>query len=133
MPTVFMGPTVTASDQWKTNYLTIRGEDTVFPGKKGVGFEEIRDGTSNTIMTVEVSDAKAVVWTKPDDFEYDREDPIRGLIGLRPDGFLAGFADGSVRFVWSSISPEDLKARFTRDGGEKVDTEAYGQSRRRTI
>ena len=50
-------------------------------------------------MTVEVSDAKAVPWTKPDDFEYDEKNPLKGLVGLRPDGFIAGFADGSVRFI----------------------------------
>ena len=127
MPTVYKSPNSGVSDQGKTNYLTVRGPDTVFPGKKAIGFAEIRDGTSNTIITVEASDAKAVVWTKPDDFEYNPKTPLSGLIGLRPDGFLAGLADGSVRFVWSSIAPRDLKAFFTRNGGKKVETEALGR------
>jgi hypothetical protein len=126
MPAVFMSPNSKVSDQAKTNYLTVRGEDTAFPGTKGIGFAEIRDGLSNTILTVEVSDAKAAAWTAPHDFLYDRQDPIHGLVGLWPDGFLAGFADGSVRFIWSSISPADLKALFTRNGGETVGAEALG-------
>ncbi len=98
MPAVYKHPNSAVSGQGKTNYLTVRGEKAVFPGTKGVTLKEIIDGTSNTIMTVEVSDEKAVVWTKPDDFEYDEKDPLKGLVGLSPGGFNAGFADGSVRF-----------------------------------
>lgn len=127
MPTVYKSPNSKVSDQGKTNYLTVRGEDTIFPGKKAIGFAEIRDGLSNTIMTVEASDAKAFVWTKPNDLEYDQQDPMKGLVGLWPDGFIAALADGSVRFIWSSIDPTALKGFFTRNGGEEVGTEALGQ------
>lgn len=88
---------------------------------------EITDGTSNTIMLLEVNDDRAVIWTKPDDFEYDQQDPMRDLVGSWPDGFLATLADGSVRFIRSSIDPTVLKAFFTCNGGEKVGTEALGQ------
>ena len=127
MPSVYESPNSTPSSQWKTNYLTVRGKDTVFPGKKGISFAEIRDGTSSTIMTVEVSDAKAVLWTKPDDFDYDKQNPMKGLVGVWPDGFLAGFADGSVRFIWSPIDPTILKAFFTRNGGETIGPDALGR------
>jgi hypothetical protein len=36
---------------------------------------------------------------------------------LDPDGFLALFADGSVRFL-EGISVQDLKALASRGGGE---------------
>ncbi len=121
MPAVYKSPKSKVSGEGKTNYLTIRGEKTVFPGGKSIGFADIRDGTSNTMMTVEVSDQKAVVWTKPDDFEYDESDPLKGLSGLWPGGFIGGMTDGSVRFFPSSIKPETLKAIFTRNGGEVVD------------
>ena len=124
MPQVYRSPGSKVSDAGKTNYLTVRGEGTIFPGKKAIGFADIRDGTSNTIMAVEASDDKAVIWTKPDDFEYGQQDPMKGLVGLWPDGFVAAMADGSVRFVWSSIDPAVLKAFFTRSGGEKVGPEA---------
>lgn len=78
-------------------------------------------------MLVDVNNDQAVIWTEPDDFEYDQQDPMGDLVGSSPDGFLATLADGSVRFIWSSIDPTVLKALFTRNGGEKVGTEALGQ------
>jgi hypothetical protein len=45
-------------------------------------------------------------------------------LGRGCDG-SAGFADGSVQFLSSSISPTTLKAIFTRNGGEKVDPSEF--------
>jgi len=104
----------------KTNYLGVGGEDGIFPGTKAVRLADIRDGTSNTVMIVEASDQAAVVWTAPDDFQPDADRPIRGLVGLQDDGFLAAFADGSVRLINAGIDPDVLKALFTRSGGEVV-------------
>ena len=121
MPAAYKSPTSTVSGQWKTNYLTVRGKHTIFSGEDGATFASVHDGLSYTIMTVEVSDAKAVFWTKPDDFEYGEENPLKGLVGLQPGGFIAGMGDGSVRFIRSSINPKTLNALFTRDGGEFID------------
>lgn len=120
MPSVFRSPNSKLRDKGKTNYLTVRGENTIFPGKKRIGLADIRDGTSNTIMTVEVSDDSAVIWTKPDDFAYNEKDPKKGLLGLRRGGFLAGFADGSVRFIPARIDPKTLIALFTCAGKETI-------------
>jgi hypothetical protein len=118
MPEVYKCPTAT-DVPGMTHYLVVRGEKSVFPGDKGIQVSEITDGTSNTIMTVEAD--KAVPWTKPEDCEYDESNPLKGLGGLQPNGFLAGFADGSVHFISSSIEASVLKALFTRNGKEAVD------------
>jgi hypothetical protein len=104
-----------------TNYLTVRGEKAIYHGSKGARFAEIVDGSSHTITLVEASDEKAVPWTKPDDFDYDEKDPIKGLVGLQNNGFLALMADGSVRVIGNSIKPSVLNALFTRNGNEPVD------------
>ena len=127
MPVGFLSPNSTHIGQGKTNYLTPRNPKSIFPGKEKIDFAKITDGTSNTIFTLEVPDESAVVWTKPDDFQYDESNPLKGLTGMRPGGFLAGFADGSVRTISSTIDSAVLKALFTRNGGEVVDSYNLGR------
>ncbi len=124
MPEVFRSPNSTAQPG-RSNYLGVGGRDGVFvrpqPGKRlGTEIRQIVDGASNTIMAVEVPDASAVIWTRPGDFAADEQQPTKGLLGLRPGGFLAGLADGSVQFVSETIDADALKAMFTKSGGEVV-------------
>ncbi len=119
MPAEYRSPNSKAGEG-KTNYLTVRGENTVFPGKQGIRIADITDGTAFTIAIVEAADEKAVIWTKPDDFEIDNQNPLKGLAGLHPSVFLVGFADGSVHTLSASIDPEVLKGLFSRNGGEAV-------------
>jgi hypothetical protein len=123
MPIVYRTPGSQVTDQFKTNYLSVRGKNTVFSGKRPCNIASIRDGTSNTVMTVEVSDARAVEWTRPDDFEYDPQNPGEGLIGLRDNGFFVGVADGSVRFIRSPKSPEVLNAWFDKNDRKPIQIE----------
>ena len=115
MPLFYRHRESKVAGEGRTNFLTVRGANTLFPGKDGVALPDLAPD-EKIIMTVEVSDARAVTWTKPDDFEYSEENPLDGLIGLRPSGFLAGFADGSVLFVPTEppIDPATLRAMFTR-------------------
>lgn len=124
MPAVYKSPASKVAGEWKTNYLTVRGEDTMFNGSESATFASARDGLSNTILTVEVADDSAIEWTKPDDFEYDPKNPKEGLFGLWPGGTNVGFGDASVRFISQSLSNEVLNALFTRNGGEAVNIEA---------
>jgi hypothetical protein len=125
MPAVYRSPNSVA-EMGKTVYLGNAGPDGVFvpqkPGEagapKGISFAKIRDGLSNTIMAVEASDAAAVIWTKPDDYVPSVEQPLRGVTGMRPGGFLALLCDGSVRFISHTIDPAVLQGLFTANGGE---------------
>lgn len=119
IPAVYVSPNY-AGPRGKTNYLGIGGEKGLLGGAKAFRFPDVSDGTSNTIMAVEANNASAVEWTKPDPFVPDPDQPTSGLTGLRPGGFNALFADGSVRFLSENIDAATLKALFTRDGGEVV-------------
>ena len=121
MPAFYRSPRSKVAGEGKTNYLTPRGEKTLFPGAKGISPTDIPDGAANTIMLVEASDESAVPWTKPDDFECNDSDPMAGLLGLWPDGFLVVLADDMIAFVKTSeTDPAWVKGAFMRNGGEDI-------------
>jgi hypothetical protein len=125
MPAVYRSPLSKLADRTRTNYLLPVGPAAAFAGPKCIQFKEVRDGTSNTVMTLEADDSHAVVWTKPDDLSFDPKDPLKGLGGLMEDGFHAGIMDGSVRYVSKTISPDLFKALVTPDGGEPIDFSSF--------
>ena len=103
-----------------TPYQAASGPGTLFePGKK-LGFRDVTDGTSNTVMFVEAK--KQVIWTKPDDVPFDPTKPLPAANtifgGLSPNGFNVAMGDGSVRFLKYTIDPKTIKAMITRAGGE---------------
>ena len=97
------------------------GEKAVFNGSQKIGFRDVRDGSSNTLMVVDADDSRAVTWTKPDDFTHSTNNPLQGLVGHHSGGFQAVFCDGSVRYFSADITAETLNALFTRNGGEVVE------------
>jgi hypothetical protein len=104
-----------------TNYVVPVGGGALYSSTgEEPAFKDITDGTSNTIMMVGVDDKHAVVWTKPDDLQFDAQDPKKGIGSVNREGFPAAFCDGSVRFLRSTIDAKTLKALFTRAGGEVV-------------
>lgn len=109
-----------------TVYLAPRGEATIFPeNSEGITIRNITDGTSNTILIVEANADQAVIWTKPED--WDVGDPLDtdSLFGIYPTGTNTLFADGSVRFIRSTIDPKVLLKLFTRNGGEVIGSDEY--------
>jgi hypothetical protein len=105
----------------KTNYVGFRHENAIFADKGRMGFRDILDGTSNTIMIVEADDDHAVIWTKPDDLKFDEKKPLAGLGEIRKGGFLAAMCDGAVHFIPSTITPATLVKLVFRNDGEAID------------
>jgi len=120
MPAAYRSPASTVSGQGKTNYLTVRGKDTVFSGEDGATYASITDGASTTIHHGRGFRCEGCDMDKPDDFEYDAENPLKDSSAYRPVALSAGFADGSVRFIPSSISPTTVKAMFTRPAASSL-------------
>lgn len=120
MPKVFRSPLSKKGGQGYTSYLLPIHEEVVCTGLQGLPIKEIKDGTSNTIMVVEVGDDQAVIWTKPQDLPVDLDDPAKGLGGLFKGGFQAAICDGSAHFISNSIDQKTLRALLTRAGGEAV-------------
>jgi Protein of unknown function (DUF1559) len=114
-----------------TRYQGFVGPGAAFE-RKGLTWADFTDGRSNTLLVVEA--AEPVPWTKPADLTYDPKGPLPALGGAwtkpvhfmcrevrRNPGFVACFADGSVRFIRQSVDEKVLRALITRNGGEAVD------------
>ena len=116
MPTTY-GSLGSANAAGKTRFLTLRHKDSAFPGKDKIRLADITHGLSNTILAVEADEAHAVIWSKPDDLDFDPQKPTTGLNrAAHARGFFAAFCDGSVRFIQDSIDTEFLQDMANRHG-----------------
>ena len=104
----------------KDDYLGVAGPGLAFEGAKGRSIRTIPDGTSNTILVVEADPSRAVVWTQPEDWTFDPQQPLAGLGNAHPGGFLVGMADGAVQFIAKTIDAKVFKSLLTVAGGEAV-------------
>jgi hypothetical protein len=119
MPALFTCPGGKAAPG-ETCYLAVDGPGAMFQSGAGRKIAEVTDGTSNTILLVEADDSRAVTWTKPDDYTYDPANPLKGLVGHHPGGFIALTCDGAAHFIAETIDPALLIALFTRSGNEMI-------------
>ena len=120
MPDVFREP-ANSLPQGKTPYLAVTGPGTAFDDPEtGPALSTFTDGTAKTIVLVEANTDQGVEWTRPEDWQFDPNDPTRGLGGLRPTVFLAATADGRIHAIPNDTKPEKVGAMMTRAGREPV-------------
>jgi type II secretory pathway pseudopilin PulG len=115
----------------ETNYVRIVGKDTIggMPNE-AVGARDITDGSSNTILLVEVS-GLGINWEEPRDVTVDEfmdlvaKSASQGRRSPHVGGFQALMADGSVHFINNSIDPKTLRSLLLRNTGEPKSMAAY--------
>ena len=61
-----------------------------------------------------------VVWTKPDDIEYDAEKPVPKL-GIGGQSVAVSVFDASAREVTAKWPEKSWRAAITPTGGETID------------
>jgi uncharacterized protein (DUF983 family) len=121
MPKVYQCPS--DADRSNTDYMVIVGQETPFDGAKSTNMNDMTDGTSNTILVIEVKNS-STRWTEPKDLDFKRisfalNGPAPGDPGSRhPGGCQVLLADLTVKFVSKSIDPQVLRALATNAGGE---------------
>jgi prepilin-type processing-associated H-X9-DG protein len=109
-----------------TCYALITGPGTIFPGATSTKVADITDGPGNTLMIVEVENVN-IPWTSPQDLDARTmslrvNDPAgRGISSPHPGGANTVFADGKHAFLPDTVTPRQLKAMITIDGGEAID------------
>ncbi len=120
MPAVFALPGVTKEGDKETFYRVFVGNGAAFEPLKNLTFPgSFTDGTSNTLLIATA--ATSVPWTKPDELAFDPRataEELKKLLRMDGDGCNVVFADGSVRFLRSTIDVANLKGIITRSGGE---------------
>jgi prepilin-type processing-associated H-X9-DG protein len=126
-PFVFTCASDMALKPGMTGFQAVIGPGTAFSDNfKPVPLGDFRDGVGQTLLVGEST--RNVPWTKPEDLRFDTKLVLLGLgshHGYHNNGFNALFADGSVRFLKSSIDPRVLRALLTRNGSEEISSEAY--------
>jgi hypothetical protein len=141
---VYRDPSRKADDP-ATGYAALVGADALFspdgvrmtskddfPGCLSRGrqrfFQDVTDGTSNTIAFATVAAERSIPWTKPEDIIFG--DALPGIgkpagLGAIDTGAvraaLAAFADGSVHVLAADKDPAELRKLITRAGGEVVE------------
>lgn len=112
--------------------------DGMFFGNSRLGFRNIRDGSSNTMLIGERrNDLGAVTWVgvidgieepfarivgATDRAPNDAGEELQNFRSYHPGGINVGLADGSTQFVTNNVDEELFQALGTRSGGEVVNT-----------
>ena len=79
IPHEYRCPAAREGNSPATNYVAVVGPATAWPGGKCARFQDIKDGTSDTILLVEVADS-TINWMEPRDMSFDR-----AVIGVNLD------------------------------------------------
>jgi prepilin-type processing-associated H-X9-DG protein len=112
-------------DPKTTNYLAVIGPETVWPGDRPTSISEISDGTSKTILVVEVANS-GIRWSEPRDLHVTQMAPTinpkagQGISSRHKGGATVMMCDGSARFLSDSLPVEKLRAMLTAHSGDKV-------------
>ena len=101
------------------------GPGTAWPVPGQTRFAEFVDGTSNSIVIVEVVDS-GIHWMEPRDLKLEELELAinpksgRGISSRHIGGACVLLADGSVRFLPSDTAPETLRMLLTIADGKIV-------------
>jgi prepilin-type processing-associated H-X9-DG protein len=111
------------------SYVAIVGPKSVFQGANTIKLQDITDGTSNTIMIVEVK-GNGHNWMEPVDLDVTQmKYAINGgsteVGSMHPGGANVSLADGSVRFFSQATDGRLVESMTTINGGEPVHLPNY--------
>jgi hypothetical protein len=118
-------PDPAAKRAGETNYMVIRGPQTMFPDDKSLKAADILDGTASTIMLVETT-TLGVNWLSPVDLSTDTAKLQINASPSEPGSFHAegganvATADGTVYFLPERTRSKAIRNSLTPSGGEQA-------------
>lgn len=103
-----------------TSYVAIVGPGTPWAGKQSTNLSSFVDGTSNTILIVEISHSD-IHWMEPRDLPIEEleawlDPKHRPRVGGEIEGGLVCYADGSVRYIPRTATIKEWRAMLTPAG-----------------
>ena len=121
IPEIYRAPQAD-EDSSHASYFVFAGEGTAFPNDEGVRIRDFMDGTSNSILILEVK--MDVPWTRPEDLEYPANPIAVGepqFTGWYEDRLMTLLGDGSARAFPIKLDTEVWKALIEIADGETVE------------
>ena len=108
----------------ETNYVVVGGAGTMFDGTNSTREADLVDGTSYTLMVVEVSRA-GINWMEPRDLELSTfrigSPGSNSISSAHRGGAAVAFADGRSRFLPKTADVADVRALLRiRDPGKEA-------------
>lgn len=104
-----------------TTYMVVVSKNSCFSLDGSRQFSEITDGSSNTLMVMEVDPAHAVHWMAPVDADENL------LLSMGPKtklahtgGMHAALADGTIRFLSAELPAQTRRALISIAGNETI-------------
>jgi hypothetical protein len=113
IPDEFLSP---ERGDYRTNYLGGSSNGYAFGGAIDEGTDI--DPWEDTILLMEVDDAHAVPWTKPEDCKFGGSFLRQAVGNLRAMGTFVVWADGKVGVVPNGVPVMEMHAALTLVGGE---------------
>jgi len=124
---VYRCPSDPSPSKTDTCYVMVVGPGMFSDGPDPTRMSDITDGTSNTIMVVEIENS-GIKWAEPKDITAEEllaQLSGSGIKSPHPAVFNVLFCDGSVRALSTTIDAEALRAMLTRSGGEAINAWDY--------
>lgn len=112
-----------APDPVFTNYVMIVGAEAASRAGEWRSLDQIADGAAETVVIAEIADSD-IFWAEPRDLSLDEmslqiNDKSQPSISSHHlHGAMVLFADGSVKFLDESTTPEQLRAMLTSEAND---------------
>lgn len=131
MPNVYRSATAETSFDHETNYVLVKGPNTLFPSPTvALGPNDVVDATTQTILVTEtkrkVGTGMDRSWIEPDDLDVRRMQMLIGagpeteIGGNDPAGAAVATVDGRGHFLKATVTPQELRALLSPAGGEPL-------------